>query len=191
MNSFEYTQQTINPKAVQSETAYQCGYQQALSDFAIKDLKAKVSEYFNTNGFNKERYVEEQDQESLIAILIEQLTNNLNSQLIDNYFKALESGYDEVLLSEIQPPTKELPINFKDSATPCYKDGESLRWIPSKGGVDWGMAIGRFLAYTPHLCRWSWKYIILLDSDSKSAAWVVADTAWQEDLEPLPPEDEQ
>ena len=58
MNSFEYTQQTINPKAVQSETAYQCGYQQALSDFGIKDLKAKVSEYFNTNGFNKERYVE-------------------------------------------------------------------------------------------------------------------------------------
>jgi hypothetical protein len=189
-NSFEYTRQTINPKAVQSETAYHCGYQQALSDFGIKELKAKLSEYFNTNGFNPGRYVEEQDQESLIAILIEQLMSNLNSQLIDNYLKALESGYDEVLLSEIQPPSKQLPINFKESGTPCYKDGSCLRWIPSKGGVDWGMAIGHFLAYAPHLCCWSWKYIILLDSDSKSAAWVVADTAWQEDLEPLPPEDE-
>jgi hypothetical protein len=79
--------------------------QQALSDFGIKELKAKLSEYFNTNGFNPGRYVEEQDQESLIAILIEQLMSNLNSQLIDNYLKALESGYDEVLLSEIQPPS--------------------------------------------------------------------------------------
>jgi hypothetical protein len=190
-NSFEYTRQTINPKAVQSETAYQCGYQQALSDFGIKDLKAKVSEYFNTNGFNQARYVEEQDQESLIAFLIEQLTNNLNSQLIDNYFKALCDETVEVLLSEIQLPTKQLPINFKESATPRYPDGSCLRWIPSNGGVDWGMAIGRFLAYAPHLCRWSWKYIILLEEDSKSAAWVVADTAWEDDLEPLAPEDEQ
>lgn len=190
-NSFEYTQQTINSKAVQSETAYHCGYQQALSDFGIKDLKAKVSEYFNQNGFNQERYVEEQDQESLIAFLIEQLTNNFNAKLIDNYFKALCDETLEVLLSEIQPQEKQLPINFKESATPCYKDGSCLRWIPSKGGVDWGMAIGRFLAYAPHLCRWSWKYIILLEEDSPSAACSVADTAWQEDLEPLPPEDEQ
>ena len=175
----------LNPKNVESETAYHCGYQQALRDFGILELKAKLSEYFNTNGLNKGRYVEEQDQESLIAILIEQLTNNLNSKFIDNYLKALSDGYDEVFLSEIQPPSKELPINFFESVTPCYKDGSCLRWIPSKGGVDWGIVIGRFLAYAPHLCRWSWKYIILLDSDSPSAAWVMADTAWQEDLSPL------
>jgi hypothetical protein len=150
MNSFEYTRQTINPKAVRSETAYHCGYQQALSDFGIKQLKAKLIYYFNTNGFNKGRYVEEQDQESLIAFLIEQLTNSLNSKLIDDYFQALETDSIEVLLSEIQPLSEELPINFKESATPCYKDGSSLRWIPSKGGVDWGIAIGRFLAYAPH-----------------------------------------
>ncbi len=88
----------LNQKAVHEETAYHCGYQQALSDFGILELKAKLSEYFNTNGLNKGRYVEEQDQESLIAILIEQLTNNLNSKFIDNYLNALSDGYDEVLL---------------------------------------------------------------------------------------------
>jgi hypothetical protein len=30
------------------------------------------------------------------------------------------------------------------------------------------------------LCRWSWKYIIFLDCDSPSAAWIVADT-WRGD----------
>lgn len=183
MNKFEDTRQTIQPKAVHLSTVYNRGYQQALNDFRILDLKAKLSDYFNTNALTKGRYVEEQDQESLIAILIQQLSNNLNSKLIDDYFQALETGSIEVLLSEIQPLSEELPINFKESATPCYKDGSSLRWIPSKGGVDWGIAIGRFLAYAPHLCRWSWKYIILLDSHSPSAAWVIADTAWEEDLE--------
>jgi hypothetical protein len=127
----------VKQKAGNSEVAYHCGYQQALTDFGIKDLKVKLN------------------------------------------------NYDEELLSEIQPPAKELPINFLESVTPCYKDGESLRWIPSKGGVDWGIAIGRFSAYAPHLCRWSWKYIILLDSHSPSAAWVIVDTAWEEDLELL------
>ncbi len=173
----------VNPQSVRSD--YHCGYQQALSDFGIRQLKAKLSNYFNINGFNKRRYLDEQDQESLIAILIEQLANNLNSKLLDNYLKTLESGYDEVLLSEIQLPSKELPINFFESATPCYKEGDNLRWIPSKGGVDWGIAIGRLYAYAPHLCRWSWKYIILLDSHSPSAAWAIADTAWEEDLEIL------
>ena len=169
----------LNPKAVHSSTAYHRGYQQALRDFGIIDLLAKLRD------LNPGRDVEEQDQESLIAVLIQQLTNNLNSKLLDNYFQALESDLFEVLLQEIQAPSKELPIHFKESAIPCYKDGESLRWIPAKGGVDWGIAIGRFYAYAPHLCRWTWKYIILLDSHSPSAAWVIVDTAWQEDVQPL------
>ncbi len=171
-----------NPKAVQEEAAYHCGYQQALNDFGIKDLKTQLSNYFNSDDFNKSWYLEEPDQESLIAILIQQLTNNLNSKLIDNYLKALSDGTPELLLSEIPPPSKALPTNFKETAMPCYKDGDSLRWNPACGDVDWGIAIGRFYAYAPHLCRWSWKYIILLDSHSPSAAWVIADTAWEEDL---------
>ena len=76
----------LNSKAVHSSTAYQRGYQQALSDFGIIELLAKLRD------LNKGRYVEEQDQESLIAILIQQLSNNLNSKLIDDYFQALETG---------------------------------------------------------------------------------------------------
>ena len=169
----------LNPQTVHSSTAYHRGYQQALSDFGLKEMLTKL------RNLNPGRNVEEQDQESLVAILIQQLTNNLNSKLLDNYFQALESSCFEVLLKEIQPPSKELPIHFKENAIPCYKDGESLRWNPAKGGVDWGIAIGRFYAYAPHLCRWSWKYVILLDSHSPSAAWVIVDTAWQEDVESL------
>jgi len=156
---------------------YHCGYQQALKDFGIQELKAQIS------SLNPGIDVEEPDQDSLVAFLIQQLTNSLNSKLIENYFQALSSSYEEVLLSEIPPPHKQQPINFKEIALPCYCDGEILHWIPAKGGVDWGIAIGRFYALAPHLCRWSWKYIILLDSQSPSAAWVIADTAWEEDLQ--------
>ena len=35
------------------------------------------------------------------------------------------------------------------------------------------------------LCYWTWCYLIWLSQDSRSAAWTVADVAWEEDLEPL------
>src|SRR5919202_2031499 len=135
----------LNSQAIHSSTAYQQGYQRALSDFGIIELLAKLRD------LKPGRDVGEQDQERLIALLIQQLTNNLNSKLLDNYFQALEFDFFEVLLKEIQPPSKELPIHFKENAIPCYHDGEILRWIPAKGGVDWGIAIGRFYAYAPHL----------------------------------------
>jgi hypothetical protein len=185
MNPSQSIPNCLQSKAGILSSDYQLGYQQALKDFGIEDLKVKLNDYFNINGLNKPTYWQEQDLETLIASLIQQLTNNLNSKLIDNYLKALESGSVEVLIEDIQLPSLELPTNFFESATPCYKDGSSLRWIPSKGGVDWGIAIGRFYAYAPHLCRWSWKYIILLDSHSPSTAWVMADTAWEEDVELL------
>jgi hypothetical protein len=189
MNPLKSSSHSLHAKGVGLEAAYQLGYQQALKDFGIWELKSKLSNYFDTNDFNKPKYLEEQEMESLVAILIQQLINSLNSKLLDDYLQALSDGSLEVLREEfsleIQSPSKELPTNFKESATPCYKDGDRLRWISSKGGVDWGIAIGRFYAYAPHLCRWSWKYIILLDSHSPSAAWVMTDTAWEEDVEPL------
>jgi hypothetical protein len=183
MNPLKSTSHPLHAQVVSSEADYQLGYQQALADFGINDLNVKLSNYFNTNGWNEPMYWEEQDQDSLIASLIQVLINSLNSKRLDNYLKALESGSVEVLLEDSPPLSPELPANFFESATPCYKDGSSLRWLPSKGGVDWGIAIGRFYAYAPHLSRWSWKYIILLDSHSPSAAWVMADMAWEEDLE--------
>jgi hypothetical protein len=113
----------------------------------------------------------------------------------EDYLKAMEDTSLPVqpfeFDLEIPTASRSLPPHFPAVATPRYPDGSCLRWIPSDGGVDWGIAIGRFYAYAPHLCRWSWKYIIFLDSHSPSAAWVVADTAWEDDVEPLRPEDEQ
>jgi hypothetical protein len=51
--------------------------------------------------------------------------------------------------------------------------------------ADWGVAIGRFYSFAPHHCAWTWCYLIWLDKLSPSYAWTVADTAWEDDLEPL------
>lgn len=37
----------------------------------------------------------------------------------------------------------------------------------------------------PHHCAWTWCYLIWLDKLSPSSPWTVADTAWENDLEPL------
>jgi hypothetical protein len=47
-----------------------------------------------------------------------------------------------------------------------------------------GVAIGHYYAYAQHQCQWAVRYLVKLDLDSPSIAWTVADTAWEEDLEP-------
>ncbi len=79
----------------------------------------------------------------------------------------------------------ELPSNFPDVDKPCFYDGQKLRWIPQGEKSDWGVAIGRFYNYAPHRRCWMWCYLIWLDKNSPSASWILADTAWEEDLEPL------
>ncbi|WP_138503747.1 hypothetical protein [Nostoc sp. PA-18-2419] len=61
--------------------------------------------------------------------------------------------------------------------------GDKLRWIDSD--TDWGTAIGRFYSFAPHLCCWTWCYLIWLSKDSPSAAWTSADIVWEQDLEPV------
>ncbi|MBD1804051.1 hypothetical protein H6F98_00995 [Microcoleus sp. FACHB-SPT15] len=75
-----------------------------------------------------------------------------------------------------------LPANFPNVISPRYKEGQFVRWISENEPNDWGIVIGRFFNDAPHLKRWSWCYLILLDKKSPSAAWVVADTAWEDDL---------
>ncbi|MBD2517681.1 hypothetical protein H6G93_22420 [Nostoc sp. FACHB-973] len=78
----------------------------------------------------------------------------------------------------------DLPDDFANTAkTPRFLYGDKLRWIGSD--TDWGTAIGRFYSFAPHLCCWTWCYLIWLSKDSLSAAWISADIAWEEDLEPL------
>ena len=81
-------------------------------------------------------------------------------------------------------PGLGLPSTFPSVEAPRFGYGDRLRWIPHDNATDWGLVIGRFYSYAPHSRCWQWCYLIWLDSDSPSAAWVSADIAWQDDLEP-------
>jgi hypothetical protein len=76
-----------------------------------------------------------------------------------------------------------LPSNFPNVKTPQYSEGKNVRWKSNLENPDWGIILGRFYAYASHLCGWAWKYVVLLDENSPSSAWVNSDTAWEEDLE--------
>lgn len=88
--------------------------------------------------------------------------------------------------------------NFKDISLPArlppaipnptYPLGSRCRWIPNPH-TDWGTIIGQI--YSPyHLdhsseVQWSWLYLLLLDPDSPSQQWLVADWVEEEQLELL------
>ncbi len=79
----------------------------------------------------------------------------------------------------------DLPETFPHGEPPRFLEGDRLRWIAQGEPTDWGVAIGRFYSFAPHQRCWTWCYLIWLDADSPSAAWVRADIAWEEDLESL------
>ena len=82
-------------------------------------------------------------------------------------------------------PLIGLPSNFPDVKRPRFLYGDHLRWKTDGNLTDWGIAIGRFYSFAPHRCCWQWCYLIWLDADSPSSAWVRTDIAWEDDLEPL------
>ncbi len=90
-----------------------------------------------------------------------------------------------VVNREIQSSPTDLPAHFPDVVQPAFKEGDKLRWISASEKTDWGIVIGRFFNYAPHYHDWQWCYLIWLDKQSPSAAWIIADTAWEEDLESL------
>lgn len=161
-----------------SPSTYQKGYQQALEDFAIAPLLARLKNDCDAN-------LEKEDLESLAAILIQELTANLTSKLIAGYVNAWRrSNWDVSRLSQCIPqPSVDLPVSFPKVETPRFMDGDKLRWIPCGKDTDWGVVIGRFYGFAPHHYCWTWCYILWLDKNSPSAAWTVADIAWEEDLE--------
>ena len=87
-----------------------------------------------------------------------------------------------LLIREIAQPSLSLPSNFPNVIFPRYKDGQYVCWIFENEPTDWGIVTGRFYNYAPHLKKWSWCYLIWLDKNSPSAVWIVADTAWEDDL---------
>ncbi|MEH2253325.1 hypothetical protein [Nostoc sp.] len=157
-------------------------YLQALDDFGIAELLAKLSDY-----------CQQQEQETLAVVLIAQLTQSIDAELIANYLSALAlsdakgiaQNHQDLFPEFInQKLSVDLPDDFPDTAkTPRFLYGDRLRWLGSN--TDWGIVIGRFYNFAPHLCCWSWCYLIWLSKDSLSAAWTSADIAWEKDLEPL------
>jgi hypothetical protein len=172
-----------------SPDVYQEGYQQALEDFAIANLLTHLKTYsdadFNTAWMN----LTQPELESLAAILIRQLTANLKGEALYDYLNAMRTGSANIPSSLVHLPfaplTLDLPVNFPNVGTPRYLYGDKLRWICDDDNTDWGIAIGRFYSFAPHQCAWTWCYLIWLDKNSPSANRVVADIAWENDLEPV------
>jgi len=166
---------------------FQNGYQQALDDFGIKQLLSKLNTYPDAEIEAGLMHLEEQEMESLAAILIGQLTQTLNGKLIASYLNAIRHGNLDLLNCPINvefPQAVYLPSSFPDSALPPrFLYGDKLRIVPLDSDTESGVVIGRFYNYAAHRCRWMWCYILWLSPGSFSASWLVATIAWEEDLE--------
>jgi hypothetical protein len=86
------------------------------------------------------------------------------------------------------PAWQSLPQGFPDGiGSPRFNIGHHVHWnpLPSR---DFGIVTGLEYAPADHLQAWSWRYVVRLDPQSPSSAWVLTDTAWEDDLELLMPE---
>jgi hypothetical protein len=157
-------------------------YQQALEDFGITELLKVLSNFKDADFDAQQLHLEPEELDSLAAILINQLTGNLNGKLLGGYLNAHRHGNADVFSHPITlefPQSASLPSDFPHSAPePRFDFGT----IVSVNSSEWGIVIGRFYNYAAHRCCWMWRYILWLDQASSSAAWVVAATAWEEDL---------
>lgn len=180
----------------QRDAITQCddaAYQQALEDFAIVNLLARIQN--NSWKAQETQPMTKPESELIASLLVEHLSNNLDSQLVSAYLNAMRQGSLEVLpepLSLEYPQQTNLPANFPTSVcSPRYSEGQILRLVPinidydQEALTDFGCCIGHYYAYAPHQCHWMWKYVVWLDRDSLSASWCVATTAWEDELEPI------
>lgn len=157
-------------------------YQQALVDFNIIVLLQKLI-------LEAPIHLEVEDRESLAARLIELLAASLDSSLIAqclNPMHPTDGGkISDLIAIELNalPSSIILSEDLLHNSPSAYSIGDKVQWKPLPDPTDWGIVIGQFYAYAHHRCQWGWKYVIWLAQDSPSAAWIAADTAWEEDLE--------
>ncbi|MFP4123373.1 MAG: hypothetical protein ACLFWI_20755 [Coleofasciculus sp.] len=183
----------LKPNCPPGELTYQQGYQQALEDFAIAPLFTHLETYSEPDFDPARMQLTPSELESLAAILIRDLTANLNGKAIALYLNALRHGSTDLLPSfsfrRFLFSSIDLPANFPQVKPPRFGDGDKLKWTSDRQdnlkSPDWGIAIGRFYSFAPHHCAWTWCYLIWLDQRSPSCRWTVADTAWEDDLEPF------
>jgi len=164
-------------------------YQQALDDFGITQLLSRLSNYSDADFDATSMNLEQQQLESLAAILIGQLTQTLNDKLIASYFNAIRQGNLNMFHCPINlefAQSVDLPEHFPNKALPPqFLYGDKLRLVSPSSEKESGVVIGRFYNYASHRCCWMWHYILWLDPYSCSATWLVATTAWEEDLQPI------
>jgi len=188
----------VKPNCRTDSPTYQKGYQQALEDFAVAPLLTYLKTYSADDFHAAWMNLTQPELESLATILIRELTTNIKGKAIcasqqrfaiAGYLNAIRHGSTDIPSSLVHlafpSPSIDLPANFPDVQTPRYLYGDKLRWIPEGDKTDWGVAIGRFYSFASHHGAWTWCYLIWLDQLSPRAAWTVADTAWEDDLEPL------
>lgn len=127
---------------------------------------------------------------ALATLIIRQLSQNLNREIITNFIDNLRFGNDVADLPRIDLDVSllhnTLPEDFPDGATtPSFLYGDRLKWrpLPEEYETDTGVVIGRFYTYAANRRQWTWKYLILLDKESYSAQFCIADTAWEHHLE--------
>ena len=160
-------------------------YQQALEDFGITLLLEKLSNFQDADFDATQLHLEPEEIDSIAALLIQQLTGNLKGKLLGGYLNAHRHGSADVFSHPITlefPQSASLPSDFPNSVqAPRFEFGNQVV-IVTAASSEQGVVIGRFYNYAPHRCCWMWRYILWLDSTSSSAAWVVAATAWEEDL---------
>lgn len=166
-------------------------YQEALEDFGIAELLSYLGNYTDADFSAAKMNLEQQELESLAAILIQRLTQNLKGKLIASYLNVIRHGDSDVVCDPIPLEIAAASINLPVTLVSCYQEGDRVKWRSPDNPTDWGIVIGRFFTYAQHLNQWAVRYLIRLDEDSPSATWLVADTAWEDDLEPIEMEIEE
>ncbi|PSB23159.1 hypothetical protein C7B61_13115 [filamentous cyanobacterium CCP1] len=176
---------------VSDRAASSISYQQALYDFGIAELIEALSNFCDPDFDVAQMQLEEQELEHLATLLIQQLCVSLNGKMMASYLNVVRNAdawtitdLPRLELKPLQHPLV-LPESFPHQAsTPQFLDGDSVCWLslPNSPQTDRGIVIGRFFAFASHRGQWEWKYLIWLKDTSSG---VLADTVWEEDLEPL------
>jgi hypothetical protein len=175
-------------------SAYQTGYQQALVDFALTDLLHHLQTYCDCHFSADWVALKPEEAETIAVLLIQTLIQSLDSNSLASYLTALRHAKRDTSLAlaslELPPLSTDFPTHFPDDVeVPRFLYGDRLCWLSDGEVSDRGIVIGRFFNFAPHRCCWTWCYLIWLDADSPSAAWVSADIAWEDDLQPSEAED--
>ncbi|GAB4373219.1 MAG: hypothetical protein Kow00121_16290 [Elainellaceae cyanobacterium] len=164
-------------------------YQQALCDFGITELIEVLSNFCDPAFDAARMHLEEQALEQLVTLLIQQLCVSLNGKIVAGYLNVLRNAdlrtIADIPKLDLKPLYHPLvlPKSFPlQTSAPRFLDGDSVYWLPlpNCSETDSGIVIGRFFAFASHRGQWEWKYLIWLKDTSSG---VLADTAWEEDLQ--------